>query len=435
MKLECLGAGQEVGRSALLLKGKENILLDYGLKLNPASSDVDPEGDVFLSKTEYPKKIKDPLHAIILSHAHLDHSGAIPYLYKQSLQTPLFLTPPTLDLSNLLWEDTIKIAKITGNDAGFKPQDIITANDSAYYLDYKKQIQITPNTKVTFYDAGHVVGSVISVVEQENQKVMYTGDFRGSESQMFRGYDKKLPAVDYLITETTYGVENHRDRKEQEKLFTTEILETLENGGSIILPAFAIERSQELISILAKYKINNVPIYLDGMSKKATMIFSQYPEFFTDFKSFKKAVEKVEFVKNRKKRDKVINKQCIIISTAGMLEGGPALGYIKELGADPKNRIILSGYQVKETNGYRLEQTGKLLIDGKSYQPRAKVTKHSFSAHAGRDEILDLIKRVNPRKVICVHGDKKVTNDFKEELKRMGIDAVNPQNGETVELQ
>lgn len=434
MKLECLGAGQEVGRSALLLKGKENILMDYGLKLNPASNDVDPEGETTLKKTEYPKKVRDPLHAIILSHAHLDHSGAIPYLYKPGAITPLFLTPPTLQLSNLLWEDTMKIAKITGTEAGFKPVDINTANDSAYYLDYKKNIEITPNTKVTFYDAGHIVGSVISVVEQENQKVMYTGDFRGSESQMFKGYDKKLPAVDYLITETTYGLENHKDRKNQEKLFITEILETIENGGSVILPAFAIERSQELINILAKHKINNVPIYLDGMSKKATMIFSQYPEFFTDFKAFKKAVDVVEFIKNRKKRSKIVNQQCIIISTAGMLEGGPVLGYIQELGADPKNKIILSGYQVKGTNGYRLEHTGKLLIDGKSYQPRAKVMKYSFSAHADREELLELVKKVNPRKVICVHGDKQTTIDFKEELTRLGINAVNPQNGETIEL-
>jgi len=203
----------------------------------------------------------------------------------------------------------------------------------------------------------------------------------------------------------------------------------------VILPAFAIERSQELLCILERYNVN-VPIYLDGMAKLATTIFSQHPTYFRDFLKFKKAIEKVEFVKNQKKRDKIVNKlePCIIITTAGMLEGGPALYYIRELGDDPRNKIILTGYQVEGTNGKRLLDKNKLYIDGKVYSPRAKTIRHSFSAHAGKDELIELVKKVNPRKVVCVHGDKDTTFHFKNELKRLGIDAENPAIGDVIEL-
>jgi len=433
MKIQCLGAGQEVGRNAILLKGKDNILLDYGLKLNPTTKTAT---DIEMpSKTEHPRPVKEPLQGIILSHAHLDHSGAIPSLYK-STNAPLFLTEATLQLSNLLWKDTLKIAKLTGEDCGFKQQHVDDTNNSAFYIDYKKPIHITDNTTITFYDAGHIVGSIMPIIEMNKIKILYTGDFRGSESQMFRGYDKKLPRVDYLITETTYANEIHKNRKEQEKILIEEIKETIENRGIVILPAFAIERSQELINILDKYNIT-VPIFLDGMAKAATTIFSQYPAQFNDFLTFKKATSRVEYIKNQKRREKIINKQepCIIITTAGMLEGGPVLYYIKELGDDPRNRIILTGYQVDGTNGRRLLDKNKLYIDGKVYSPRAKVTKHSFSAHAGKDEIFELIKKVNPKKIIAIHGDKEVTFSFKEELKKMGIASENPANGETIDLE
>jgi putative mRNA 3-end processing factor len=432
MKLHCLGAGQEVGRSALLLKGKDNILLDYGLKLNPTTQ---VKADMELpAKTEHPRPVKEELTGIVLSHAHLDHSGAIPSLYKNA-NAPLFLTEATLELSNLLWKDTLKIAKLTGEDCGFKPQQVDDTNNSAFYIDYRVPVQISPNTKITFFDAGHIVGSVMTLVEMDHKKILYTGDFRATESQMFKGYDRKLPQVDVLITETTYADAPHKNRKEQEKLLIDEIKETLDNRGIIILPAFAIERSQELVSILDKYNIK-VPVYLDGMAKKATTIFAQYPNQFVEYARFKKAVDRIEFIKNQKKREKIVsaNTPCIIITTAGMLEGGPVLGYIRDLGDDPRNKIILTGYQVEGTNGRRLFDKGKLYIDGKIYAPRAKVTKHSFSAHADKLELLELIKKTNPKKVICIHGDKDVTFDFKNELKKLGITAENPAVGDILDL-
>ncbi len=430
MKLHCLGASQEVGRSAFLLKDKDNILFDYGLKLNPRTKMIEDQdaGDT----AELPLKVNEYLDGVILSHAHLDHSGAIPYLYKTG-NCPLFVTPATQDLSNLLWKDTIKIAKYEKKDPIFEKPEIDEANNSAFHLNLRKPTEITKNSILTFYDAGHIVGSTISVLETNNTKVMYTGDFRSSPSEMFSGYDKNLPEVDYLITETTYGRDTHKDRKQIEIKFIEEVKTTLENGGIVILPAFAIERSQEIISVLYKYKVD-FPIFLDGMSKKATNIFLEYPDYFTDPIFFKKACRKVQYIKKQAQRKIITKKPCVIITTAGMLEGGPVLGYIKELGLNPGNKIIISGYQVQGTNGKRLLDTGKLLIDGKEFAPICELLRFSFSAHADKNEIHKLIKKVNPKKIICVHGDKDTTLSFKNELIEKGYNALNPKLGDIVDL-
>jgi putative mRNA 3-end processing factor len=439
LKLKCLGAGYEVGRSGFLLMGTNKILLDYGLKLNPkweaAEEEVNEDGEAIMSSedVEQPIAVKEYLDAIILSHAHLDHSGSIPSLFKTD--TPnLFLTEATLDLSNLLWADTLKIANFDKKEAPFEKGHIFEANKSAFYLDYRNTVEITDNAKLTFYDAGHIIGSAISVVEMDGKKIMYTGDYRFSESQLFAGCDKKLPKVDVLISESTYGSEKHKDRKQIEKAVIKDIEDTLKRGGTAIVASFAIERCQELIALLYNYKIK-VPIYVDGMGVKATKIFLDYKDYFKDYNNFRKATDAVKFV-TKKDRKKIVDggKPSVIITTAGMLEGGPIMHYIKELGDNPKNSIILSGYQVEGTNGDRLVKTGKMYIDGEIYQPRAPIKKHSLSGHPGEDELLAIVKIVSPKKVICIHGDPINIINFQKKLKELGIPAIAPKVGETISL-
>jgi len=441
LKLKCLGAGFEVGRSGFLLMGSDNILFDYGLKLSPkfeAAEEIineteDGKTDIKSEDVEYPILVKDYLDAVILSHAHLDHSGAIPSLFKND--TPnLFLTEATLDLSNLLWADTLKIAKFDKKEAPFTKEHIFEANKSAFYVNYNNTIEITDNTKITFYDAGHIIGSAITVLEMDNKKIMYTGDYRFSSSQLFAGCNKKLPIVDILISESTYGSENHKNRKQIEKDMIKDIEDTLRRGGSAIIAAFAIERAQELIALLYNYKIK-VPIYVDGMGIKATKIFLDYKDYFRDYNNFRKATDNVKYVtKNDRKKIVDGGKPSIIITTAGMLEGGPIMHYIKELGDNPKNSIILSGYQVEGTNGDRLVKTGKLYIDGEIYQPRAIVKKHSLSGHPGNDELLEIVKIVKPKKVICVHGDPTSISNFQKQLTKLGYPNIAPKVGETISL-
>ncbi len=431
MKLQCLGAGQEVGRSAFLLKGHKNFLFDYGLKLNPRTKYT--EDISTKSQAEPPLRVKDFIDGTILSHAHLDHSGAIPLLYKDG-RSPLFSTDATLDLSNLLWNDTLKIAGYEKEEPLFNENNIFDANESFFNIKLRTPIEIEKDVNLTFFDAGHIPGGVMSYLEMDSKSIMYTGDFRYSESFLFKGCDKKLPKVDYLITETTYALNTHLSRKNIEKEFIEEVKECIDNGGIVILPAFAIERSQELMYILYAHKVNYVPIYLDGMGKMATNIFKEHSKWITDIKKFKRATESVEYIKKHTQRKKITQKPCIIITTAGMLEGGPVLGYIEALGDDPKNKIILTGFQVDGTNGRRLLDTNKLLIDGQEYKPKAKICKFSFSAHADKKELDKFIDKVNPKKVFCVHGDKEAVISYKRDLIERGIDAEVPTNGSTFDL-
>lgn len=434
MQLKCLGAGQEVGRSGFLLIGSDKVLFDYGIKLKPRYLNeklkkIDLEGNA-----EEPIKINENINAIILSHAHIDHSGNIPALYKKR-NPHLFLTQSTLDLSVLLWKDSIKIAKFEKKIPSFDIEDINYTMDSTFYLDLRKTIEITKNTKLTFYDAGHIVGGVISVVEMDGKKIMYSGDFRAAESSLFPGYDRDLPEVDYLIVESTYGEKNHTPRKQIENEFIEEVKSTIKKKGIVMIPSFAIERTQEIISILFEHKIK-AEIYVDGMGVKATKIFLKYPEYFKNFKNFKKATQNVKFITDSKLRKKVLNttKPIIIITTAGMLEGGPILLYLKEFGNDKDNKLIIVGYQVEGTNGDKLKNTGKLFVDGEMYEPNCEIKYISFSGHPGKDELMEFVNLVNPKKVICVHGERAVTLSLAESLRKEGYEVFSPMTGETIQL-
>ncbi len=434
MKLKCLGAGHEVGRSGFLLIGSDKILFDYGLKLHPRHLVEKTEKIDFEGNVEEPIKITEMIDAIVLSHAHLDHSGDIPSLYKK-FNPNLFLTQATLDLSTLLWKDTIKIAKFEKKIASFDLEDIYTTQENAFYLNNRETVEISKHSKLTFYDAGHITGSAISLLEMDDKKIMYTGDFRASESSMFPGYDKDLPEVDYLIIESTYGSESHVSRKKLEKELITEIEKTLKKRGKVILASFAIERTQEMINLLYEYKIK-APIYVDGMGVKATDIFLQYPEYFKDFREFKKATKNVNYIVNSKIRKNLLKdtNPAIIVTTAGMLEGGPVLLYLKEFGDDKNNKLIMSGYQVEGTNGHRLKTTGKLFIDGDLYQPQCEIKHISFSGHPDKDELIEFVNLVNPKKVICIHGDTSSIEDFQKLLKKEGYESFAPRTGDIIDL-
>jgi putative mRNA 3-end processing factor len=434
MKLKCLGAGHEVGRSGFLIIGSDKILFDYGLKLNPKYLNEKSEKIDFEGNIEQPIKLTEQIDAVVLSHAHLDHSGNIPSLYKK-YSPNLFLTQPTLDLSTLLWKDTLKIAKFEKKTPPFEKEDMYSAQDNAYYLKLRETVEISKYSKLTLYDAGHIVGSSIAVLEMDDKKIMYTGDFRASDSSLFSGYDRDLPEVDYLIIESTYGQEIHVARQKLETKLITEIEKTISKKGIVILAAFAIERTQELISLLNDYKIK-VPIYVDGMGVKATDIFLNYSEYFKNYKEFKKATKNVKFITDKHLRKKVLNetKPCVIVTTAGMLEGGPILLYLKEFGDNTVNKLIMTGYQVEGTNGHRLNTTGKLFIDGDLYTPECEIKHISLSGHPDKDELLEFINLVNPKKVICVHGDSNVINEFTEIVRKEGYLTEAPLTGDTIEL-
>ncbi len=413
MKLTSLGAGNEVGRSAFVVEDKSRILLDYGVKIftrgNPPQYPLNP----------------GKIDAAIISHAHLDHIGYLPALYKER-KVPWYSTPITYDIGEVMWYDSIKIAKINNEKVPFNGYDIKKAYKNWNPLVYGMEDEIKEFV-VKFYDASHIAGSAMIELYNKEKRILYTGDLKMSPTEMHSG--AKEVETDVLIIEGTYYYKDHPPRKEVEKQLMEEIKETIEEGGSVLLPSFALGRTQELLKVVRKYD-KDVPVYIDGMGKRITKIYLKFPGYYSDFKGFEKAVQSVKFVETPKQREKALREPSVIISTAGMLEGGPALYYITRL--NPKSKIILTGYCVEGTNGRNLLEKQEIEVDGYKLAVDIPVKFIDFSAHCGREEVIRFAEKSNAEKIIIVHSDNG--KGFGEELKEKGFDAYGITTGETIEI-
>ncbi|MEM5799904.1 MAG: MBL fold metallo-hydrolase [Candidatus Aenigmatarchaeota archaeon] len=399
------GSAKEVGRSSILIKGYKKILLDHGLKPLPKG-------------VEFPLSIKERVDAAFISHGHLDHLGAIPLV-----KTQIYGTEITSHFMRLLLTDTIKIAKQDGYFLGFDEEDVKHVSKNYQSIDYNEEIEIGDSI-IKPIDAGHIPGSCMFLIEN-SFRLMYTGDFKLSDTRLVKGANVKEEA-DILIMESTYSDKEHPDRSKEEERFVEFIDETLDNEGVMLLPAFAISRTQELLLILNEYGIKT-PIFVDGMATSATEIINAYPELQKNYNSLKKAMQRLDIrYVEPPQRKKIIKEPCIIIAGSGMLEGGTMLEYVKRLHNKDNCSIAFTGFQVPGTAGYNLLKTGKIQIDGRELKIEASVKKFDFSSHASRSELFELVKKVNPQKVFCIHGEK--TEEFADELKEQGFDAFAPDN-------
>lgn len=400
------GAAREVGRSAILVKTeKANIVFDYGLKPLPKGVD-------------FPDKVNEKIDALFISHGHLDHLGAAPLIKN----TPVYGHEITLHFARLLLTDTLKIAKQDGYDLGYGEEDVKNFQKSFKSMDYGETVSIKGET-IKSVNAGHMPGSFMFFME--DQSILYTGDFKLEDTRLVKGAYNKIENVRTLILETTYSDRNHPDRQKEEKRLVNFIKQTLDNDGVMLMPTFAISRTQELILVLNEYGIKT-PIYIDGMSASATEIINAYPELQKDYNSVKKAMQKldVRYV-DAPNRKKIIKKPCIIITGSGMLEGGAILEYMKRLYDNENCSIALTGFQVPGTAGFKLIQTGQMTINGKDVKVKAMVKKFDFSSHASRSDILHFIDKINPENIFCIHGEK--TEEFSKELQEKGYNAYSPE--------
>lgn len=408
------GAAKEVGRSGILVEtDSERILMDYGLKPLPKGVD-------------FPKLVKEKLDAILLSHGHLDHLGALPILYNNGQSCYVFGKEITSHFARLLLTDSLKISKQEGYSLGYRDNDIKTMLKKYKSIKYRKTFNVG-KTKVTAFDAGHISGSCMFLLE-DSKRVLYTGDFRLSDTRLIKGADIDIENVNVMIIESTYSDREHPEREKEERRLMDFVESTLSNDGVALISAFAISRSQELLMVMDEYEVK-VPVYMDGMSADATEIIIAYPELQREYNELKKAMQRlnVQFV-NPSKRKKIIKQPCIIITGSGMLEGGPVIEYIKRLHDNKNCSLSLTGFQVPGTSGYNLLQTGKFSINGNELNMQMNVKKFDFSSHASRSELFKLAKILNPEKIFCIHGEK--TEEFAKELKEeYGFDAISPDAG------
>lgn len=412
MEIEFLGGAGEVGRSAMLLNTDSAILLDCGLKIHDEQA--------------YPMPPPVPVDACVISHPHLDHCGFLPSLF-DSFNPTVIATPPTRAITDLLLLDSAKIIIENTGTLPYKRSSHRKAMNAFQPVGFHQMTKVN-DTQITLYDAGHIPGSALVLIEYEGKRILYTGDFKLEETRMMK--TAEVPTdIDILITESTYVAREHPRRKDLEVQLAERCDEVLSRGGNVLLPAFAVGRTQELVRMLRSHN-PDFPIWVDGMGVTASNIISEYPRYIRDPSQFQKDFEKCNFVTDPRERRRVLDEPCIIVSTAGMLQGGPALGYLLSL--NDQSEIIFTGYCVEGTNGYNLLQHGYVEVEGEQIRPTVPIRYLDFSAHAGRSELFKMVEKTNPDKVFCVHGDQ--TQQFADELALEGFDAIAPKLGEKHKL-
>jgi putative mRNA 3-end processing factor len=431
VKLQFLGGAGEVGRSAVLVN--DALMVDFGIKTD------DPP--------QYPVGRHSP-EAVVASHGHLDHVGAIPALLSGNDRPPIHWTPPTYELAMTLARDTLKLHGGTPQ-CPFTEEERRRVSEVSETHGYGDPFTAAGH-EVTFYNAGHIPGSAHVRVDDGETTLLYTGDFYVDSSggatadetgptdrngDPIRGQrlvpsTSVRPDADVVIAESTYSDVEHEPRRTVEANFAESVRTTLWEGGTVVVPAFAIGRTQELMLVCAAHDID---CYVDGMGKEVTRLLRRYPEFLRDEEAMARAKSNARFVTGRDgQRRRIAEEPTVIITTAGMLSGGPAMTYVPEIYANPINKICFSGYQVEGTPGRDLVETGSAEIGGRHLSVSAQVEQYDFSAHADREGLLAFLAAYEDTPLLVTHGDR--CERFAEELRTSGFEASAPEIGSIQEV-
>ncbi|KAB1189049.1 MULTISPECIES: beta-CASP ribonuclease aCPSF1 [Haloferax] len=439
VRITTLGCCREVGRASFILSTPETrILIDCGDK--PGSDDVP-----YLQVPEALGSGANSLDAVVLTHAHLDHSALIPLLFKYGYDGPIYTTEPTRDLMGLLTLDYLDVASKEGRTPPYESEMVREAIKHTIPLEYGDVTDIAPDVKLTFHNAGHILGSSVSHfhIGDGLYNVAFSGDIHYDDTRLFNGAVNDFPRVETLVLESTYGGRNdyQTDQEDSEKRLIEVINETYDRGGKVVIPAFAVGRSQEIMLVLEQAmrdgKIPEMPVHLDGMIWEATAIHTTYPEYLRDelrdriFHEDENPFLADEFNHidggEEERQDVADGDQAIILSTSGMVTGGPIMSWLRHIGPDPKSRLVFVGYQAQGTLGRRIQNGwDEIPVNDRDNSGRSNTLKlkmdvetvDGFSGHADRQGLENFIKTMNPRpeKVLCVHGDERSVQDLSSAL-------------------
>ncbi|MEA3429957.1 MAG: beta-CASP ribonuclease aCPSF1 [Nanoarchaeota archaeon] len=449
-----LGGAREVGRSCILIQTPESrVLLDCGINV-ANDSDAYP----FLESPDF--NINE-LDAVIVTHAHLDHSGLVPYLFKFGYRGPVYCTAPTRDIMSLLQLDVIKIQKNEGKDPLYTTEEIKQMVMHTITLDYEEVTDITPDVRMTLYNAGHMLGSAMAHLHIGNglHNLLYTADQKYGKTALLEPAATRFPRLETLMIESTYGGKENvmPSAQEQDNLLKDIIINTLERGGKVLMPTLGSGRAQEILvlieAMVREGRLKEVPVYIDGMVWDITAIHTAYPEFLN------RVVRKQIFHKDQnpfiapmfkqvgshKERMQLIEDHgpCVILATSGMLVGGPSVEYLKHLGGDKKNSLIFSCYQGPGSLGRRISQ-GEREIAFKKGQGqeviviKMEVHRIEISGHSTRRELVNFVGRCQPKpkKILINHGEKIRCLDLASSLhKQYRVETVAPRNLEAVRIR
>ncbi|QOJ78321.1 beta-CASP ribonuclease aCPSF1 [Infirmifilum lucidum] len=459
VRIAALGAFQEVGRSAILVQTPEtNILLDAGLKPTGNSDELPmfdlPEFDV------------DSLDAVVVTHAHLDHIGALPLLFKYGYKGPVYMTEPTLHLAKLLFEDYIKVSEKEGKPLLFSTREISSVILHTYTLNYGEVTDIAPEVRLTLYRAGHILGSALVHLHigEGLINLVYTGDLKFARTMLLDPAHTKFPRAEVLIVESTYGSKNDILPSEEEARLELAkiILETIEKKGIVLIPVLAVGRAQEvllaILDLIRNKIIPPVPIFIEGMIDEVSAVHMTFPEYlsltvrnqvYNDQNPF--TSENIHVYRGENKEEVTSTRPAIVLATSGMLTGGPVLEYLKILADDPNSSLVFVSYQVEGTLGRKILQGLRKLTfsneGGKTITKDLKMGVYrveGFSGHSDRRQLEAFLRRMEPtpRTVILNHGEKNKIEEFRSYLlsdwfrkkTRLSFNVLAPQNAESVRI-
>ncbi len=454
VRLSILGAGRQVGRSCFLLQTPNSkVLLDCGI-------DVASEGEEKFPFLNVPEFNINELDAIVLTHAHLDHSGLLPYLYKMGYKGPVYMTAPTRDIAALLALDFIGVAYKQAATPLFSSSDVKEMVKHSICLNYGEVTDIAPDIRITFYNAGHVLGSAQVHINIGNglHNFVYSGDMKYAKTRLLDPAVNKFPRVESIQVESTYGAKEDvlPPRKETEKKFVNMIKETIEKGGKVLLPELGLGHAQETVLRIEEAvrtgELPKIPMYIDGMIWDINAIHTAYPDFLSNnirslifqdknpflsdiFKRISSPLERKEVVEGG---------PCIVIATSGMLVGGASLEYFRNFADSEKNLLILSCYQGPGSLGRKLqegERRVKVELDNGVQEIDVKMKVELFnglSPHSGRNELIAYFNnmRPKPKRIIINHGESSKSLDLASALYKLNRVETNvPRNLETLRLR
>ena len=437
VRITTLGCCREVGRASFIISTPETrVLVDCGDK--PGAEDEVP----YLQVPEALGSGANSLDAVVLTHAHLDHSALIPLLFKYGYDGPIYTTEPTRDLMGLLTLDYLDVAAKEGRTPPYESEMVREAIKHTVPLEYGDVTDIAPDIKLTLHNAGHILGSAIAHfhVGDGLYNVAFSGDIHYDDTRLFNGAVNEFPRVETLVLESTYGGRNdyQTDQEDSERKLKHTLGNTLERGGKVLVPAFAVGRSQEIMLVLEEAmregEIPEVPVHLDGMIWEATAIHTTYPEYLRDdlreriFHDDENPFLSEQFNHidgGEEERQEVADGgPCIILSTSGMMEGGPILSWLELIADANDSTLVFVGYQAQGTLGRRIQNGRRDLPLGNG--PRSSSvtlemnveTVDGFSGHADRQGLENFVRTMNPRpeKVLCVHGDESSAQDLSSAL-------------------
>lgn len=457
VRITYLGSGRHVGRSCILLQTPESkILLDCGTDVSASDEQAYPYFDC-------PEFRVDELDAVIVSHAHLDHSAVVPLLFKYGYQGPVYCTEPTRDIMALLQLDLVKIMRMDGREPIYTSDEVREMVKHTIIVGFDEVTDITPDVRITMYNSGHILGSAMVHIHIGNglHNLLYSADIKYMKTRLLDPAVTKFPRLESMMLESTYGGKEciMPTREEAENEFASIVMKTVERGGKVLVPVLGSGRAQEIMLIIEALikdgKMKEIPVYVDGMVWDITAIHTAYPEYMNSTirnRIFHKDQNPflapfLKRVGSQKERKQITEEEgpCLILATSGMMTGGPSVQYFKELAEGEKNTLIFVSYLGPGSIGRRVasgeKEIGFEVAANRREAIKVNMEVHQldgFSGHAGRNELMDFVNDCNPkpRKIILNHGEVSRCLDLGSSIhKKFRIETNCPKNLESIRLR